>query len=150
MITNPRCNPFIYSIFWHRLPFSFKHPNSAGVTSSTQKSWNPSITPQPTPAKHMDANERIHSPTPESWATTAVSAAMCSVSLHWKSPCRLQEHRIAEDVSCNGVVPAVLPRRPWGWAGGSHHPDKAAGLGTQAKLPAPYDQRSWDPSTVFM
>lgn len=148
--TSPRCNPFIHSIFWHRFPFSFEHPNSSGVTSSTQQSLSPSITHRPTTAKHRHANKRIHSPTPESWATAAVSVGLCSTSLHMESPCRLQEHGIAEDVPCNGVVPAVLPQRPWGWPGGSHHPDKAAGLGRQAKPPAPYDQRSWGPSAVFM
>lgn len=150
MTTNPRRNPFICSIFWHRFPFSLEHLNSGGVTSSTQQSWSPSITHQPTTAEHMDENKRIHSPTPESWATTAVSVGMCSVSLHMKSLCRFQEHKIAEDVPCNGVVPAALTQHPWGWAGGCHHPDKAAGLGRKAKLPAPYDQRSWGPSTVFM
>lgn len=45
---DPTRNPFIH-IFWHRLPSSFKHPNSASVISSAQqcKSLSLSITHHP-------------------------------------------------------------------------------------------------------
>lgn len=142
---NPTRNLFIHHVFRHEFPFSFKHRNSAGVISSSQqlKSLSPSITHQPAIVKYMHANERIHSPASKSWATTAVSVGVCiCISLHMQPLCRFQQHKIAESVPCNGVVPAVPPQCPWGRAGGSHHPNKAAGLGRQAKVPAPYDQKS--------
>lgn len=148
---NPTRNPLIH-IFWHRLPSSFKHPNSASVISSAQqcKSLSLSITHHPAVVKYTHANERIHSPTSESWATTAVSAGAWSLSLHMQPLCRFQQHEIAENVPHNGVVPPVPPRHPWGWAGGNHLPDKAAGLGRQAEVPVPYDQRSQGPKAVLM
>lgn len=58
---NPTCNPFIRNIFWHRFPFSFRHPSSADVSSAQQcKPVSPSIRGQPATVKYTHANESIH------------------------------------------------------------------------------------------
>lgn len=126
---NPTGSPFIHSICWHRFPFSSKHPNSAGAISSAQrrKSISPSIAHQPATVKYRLAKRRIHSPTAESWPTTAISVGAHGASLHVQPLRRFRQHKIAENDARHGVVPAVPPRRPWGRAAGSHRPRQGSG-----------------------